>query len=374
MGRRGHGEGSITQRKDGRWMAALTLDNHKRKYFYSNTRKEVQDKLNKALYEQKQGTLATGPQQTLAAYLEKWLEYVVKLTLEPNTYQQYRSVVRYHLVPALGQIKLQKLTTAMIQALYAQKQQEGKSSRTIAIIHSVLSSALENAISWDLVTRNVAKSAKHPTVEHYEAQTLTMEQALKLLEVARGTQMDAMLLFALTTGMRRGEILSLRWEDIDFERSVVFVHRTVNRIVGQGFVEGEPKTKAGRRRILLPDVAIEALKSHKVAQEQARIKAGEKWVERGIVFSNTKGGFLSTNLVRRRFRELLKNAGLPGMRFHDLRHSAATILLGAKVQLKVVSERLGHASIATTADIYSHVLPEMQQEVVDKIDGLFKGS
>ncbi len=296
----------------------------------------------------------------------------MKLTLEPNTYQQYRSVAHYHLVPALGQIKLQKLTTAMVQAFYAQKQKDGKSSRTIAIIHSVLSSALENAISWDLVTRNVAKSAKHPTVERYEAQTLTMEQASKLLEVARGSQMDAMLLFALTTGMRRGEILSLRWADVDFERSVVFVHRTVNRIVGRGFVEGEPKTKAGRRRILLPDVSIETLRSHKVAQEQARIKAAERWVERGIVFANTIGGFLSTNLVRRRFRELLKNAGLPGIRFHDLRHSAATILFAAGVQLKVVSERLGHASIATTADIYSHVLPEMQQEVVDKIDVLFK--
>lgn len=298
--------------------------------------------------------------------------HFIHLTLEPNTYQQYRSIVRYHLVPALGQIKLQKLTTAIVQALYAQKQQEGKSSRTIAIIHAVLSSALENAISWDLISRNVAKFAKYPTVEHYEAQTLTMEQALKLLEVARGSQIEAMLLFALTTAIRRGKILSLRWEDVDFERSVVFVHRTGNRIVGQGFVEGEPKTKAGRRRIFLPDVAIQALKSHKVAQEQACIKAAEKWVERGIVFSNTIGGFLSTNLVRRRFRELLKNASLPGMRFHDLRHSAATILFVAGVQLKVVSERLGHASIATTADIYSHVLPEMQQEVVDKIDGLFK--
>jgi integrase len=127
-----------------------------------------------------------------------------------------------------------------------------------------------------------------------------------------------------------------------------------------------------QRRIMLPDVAIETLRSHKVAQEQARIKVGEKWVERGIVFTNTIGGFLSSNILRQLFHDLLKSAGLPDMRFHDLRHSAATILLGAKVQLKVVSERLGHASIATTADIYSHVLPEMQQEVVDKIDDVFK--
>jgi len=123
---------------------------------------------------------------------------------------------------------------------------------------------------------------------------------------------------------------------------------------------------------MLPDVAIEMLKSHKVAQEQACIKAGEKWIEQGIVFSNTIGGFLSSNILRFLFHDLLKDAGLPDMRFHDLRHSAATILRGARVQLKIVSERLGHASIATTADIYSHVLPEMQQEVADKIDGLFK--
>ncbi len=369
---RGHGEGSIYQRKDGRWAAAITLDNHKRKTFYGDTRREVQEKLKTALHEQQQGMLAAGPQQTLGAYLEKWLEQVVKLTLEPNTYQQYRSIVRCHLVPAFGQIKLRKLTTEMVQVLYAQKQGEGKSARTIALIHSVLNGALENAVVWDLVSRNVAKLAKYPHLERYEAQTLTMEQALKLLEVARGSRIDALLLFALTTGMRRGEILSLRWEDIDFKRGVVFVHRNVSRITGRGFVEGEPKTKAGRRRILLPDVTREALKSHRVAQEQARIKAGEKWIERGIVFANTIGGFLSSNILRQLFRDLLKDAGLPHMRFHDLRHSAATLLLGARVQLKVVSERLGHASIATTADIYSHVLPEMQQEVVEKIDGLFK--
>lgn len=169
-------------------------------------------------------------------------------------------------------------------------------------------------------------------------------------------------------------MLARRWEDVDFERSVVFVHRTVSRITGRGFVGGEPKTKAGRRKILLPDVAIEALKFHRVVQGQAHFKAGEKWVERGIVFSNTRGGFLSSNILRQLFRDLLKNADLPHMRFHDLRHSAATILLGARVQLKVVSEPLRHASIATTADIYSHVLPEMQQEVVEKIDGLFKQS
>ena len=161
---------------------------------------------------------------------------------------------------------------------------------------------------------------------------------------------------------------------MDFERCVVFVHRNVSRITGRGFVEGETKTKAGRRRILLPDVTIEALKSHRVAQEQAHIKAGDRWVERGIVFANSIGGFLSANILRQLFRDLLKDASLPHMRFHDLRHSAATILFAAGVQLKVVSERLGHASIATTADIYSHVLPEMQQEVVEKIDGLFKHS
>lgn len=373
MARRGHGEGSIYRRKDGRYAAAITLEDRKRKTFYGETRKEVQDKLNAALYEKKRGMLATGPQQSLGAYLERWLEQVCKLTMRPNTYKQYRSVVHHHLVPSLGYIKLQKLTPEKIQTFYAQKRGEGLAPGSIALVNSVLVSALENAVKWGLVARNVAKLVTLPHVERYEAQTLTMEQALKLLEVARGSRLKVLLLVALTTGMRRGELLALRWDDIDLEKGVLHVRRTMSYIPRMGYKEGEPKTRAGRRTIVLSSSVIAALKEHRARQEQVRIEAGEKWQDRSIVFCNIYGGFFNPAKVLVLFQKLLEDAGLPHIRFHDLRHSAATILLDARVHLKAVQELLGHSTIATTADIYSHLSSGVQQEVADKMDDLFKG-
>jgi integrase len=373
MGRRGHGEGSITQRKDGRWMAALTLDNHKRKYFYGKTRKEVQDKLNHALYEQKQATLATGPQQTLGPYLDRWLEQVVKLTKRPNTYNGYRSVVNAHLKPSLGHIKLQKLTVEQLQAFYAQKQETLK-PKTLAYIHAALSNALSNAVKWGLVGRNVASLVSLPHIERYEGQVLTVEQARKLLETAQGSRLDVLLLVALTTGMRRGELLALRWSDLDIKAGVLQVRRNVTRMTGVGYVERETKTKASRRKIILTPVVLEALKVHEEKQQQDRAKVGDRWLGLGLIFCTGNGNFLSGDWVWTAFKRLLKKAGLPDVRFHDLRHSVATLLLAAKVDLKVVSELLGHSSVAITADIYAHVLPEQQQEVVKKMNDLFGGS
>jgi len=372
MARRGHGEGSISRRKDGRYQAAITLENHKRRYFYGKTRKEVQDKLNAALHEQKQGVLATGPQQTLKVCLERWLEQVVKLTKRANTYKGYRSAVYYHLIPALGHIRLQKLTIGHLQAFYAERAGKLKPA-TLAHINAALSGALEDALKQGFVGRNVAKLVELPSVERYEGQVLTVEQARKLLEVARGSRLDAVLLVALTTGMRRGELVALHWSDVDLEKGVLQVRYTLSRVRGMGYVEGEPKTKKGRRKILLPSVVVEALREHKTRQGQARVKMGDRWKEYGLVFCNMYGSFFNPDHVWYLFKKLLKAAGLPSVRFHDLRHSAATVLLAAGVPLKVVSELLGHSSVAITVDIYAHVLPEMQQEAVKRMDDLYGG-
>ncbi len=372
MARRGHGEGSIYRRKDGRYAAAITLENRKRKTFYGKTRKEVQDKLNAALHEHKQGMLATGPQQLLKVYLEQWLEQVYKPSVKPNSYKHYRAVIRTHLVPALGHISVQKLTAAKVQAFYTQKLNEGAKPRTVIAIHAVLHRALEDAVKWSLIPRNVTKLVSLPHAERYEAQTLTVEQASKLLETARGSRVEALLLVAITTGMRRGELLALHWDDVDLENGVLYVRRTMSKIVGYGYKESEPKTRTGRRKVVLPGVAIEALKEHRLRQEQARLEAGEKWHERGIVFSNKYGGFFDPDRLLLIFDKVLREAGLPHMRFHDLRHSAATILLTSGVHPKVVQERLGHSTIAMTLDVYSHVLPSIQQEAADKIDEMFK--
>ncbi len=374
MGHRGHGEGSVYKRKDGRWVASITLEHRKRKYFYGDTRREVQEKLKIALHEQQQGTLATGPQQLFRAYIEQWLEEVYKPSVKLLSYQQYRSAVKNHLIPGLGHLPIQKITAAKIQAFYAEKLNNGLAPRTITFIHAVLHSALENAVKWGLVSRNVAKLVSLPRTQRYEAKTLTAEEAKKLIETAQESRIEVLLVVAVTTGMRRGELLALHWDDVDFEQGVVYVHRTVNRVTGHGFKETEPKTKSSRRRIVLPDIAVEALKEHRLHQDQIRVKAGEKWYEQGIIFCNRHGRFLNPERVVALFHRLLADAGLPDMRFHDLRHSAATILLVAGVHPKVVQERMGHSSIAMTMDIYSHVLPSMQQEVADKIDDMFSHS
>jgi integrase len=370
MARRGHGEGSIYRRNDGRWTAAITLDNHKRKTFYGKTRKEVQDKLNAALHEQKQGALATGPNQTLKNHLERWVEQICKLTMRPNTYKAYRSAVNCHLIPSLGHIKLQRLTVEHVQAFFAEKQERLK-PRTLRVIQSALNGALDTAVKWGLVARNVARLVDLPSAERYEGQVLTEDQARRLLEVARGSRLDALLLVALTTGMRRGELTALRWSDLDFEMGLLQVRRNLARMPGVGYVEREPKTKSGRRKIMLSGIVLEALREHEKLQQQARLKMGEKWREHGLIFSNMHGGFFNPDSVWLFFKKLLKEADLPDVRFHDLRHSVATILLAAKIDLKVVSELLGHSSIAITADIYGHVLPERQREIINKMDDLF---
>jgi len=369
--RRGHGEGSIYQRKDGRWVASLSLENRQRKYFYGETRREVQEKLKVALREQQQGTLVTASQQTVKQFLERWVESY-KPTVRLRTYVQARSVVYRHLIPALGHVSLQKLTPEMIRGMYRQKLDEGKKPATVRAIHSMLHRALEEAVKDGLVARNVASLVKAPRIEKGEKQVLNADQAKQLLEVVRGSSLDALLVLALATGMRRGELLALRWNDIDLERGTLVVRHTVSRIAGYGLVEGEPKTRAGRRRIVLPVVVVEALRRHQAGQEQMRVVAGDSWQEKGIVFADKDGGFLDPDSVVRRYKRLLKRVGLPRLCFHDLRHSAATILLAADVHPKKVQELLGHSSISMTLDLYSHVIPSMQQDVADKMDDLLR--
>src|SRR2546425_5701627 len=241
MTRQRHGDGSVFQRKDGRWVFQMVLENGKKKPYYFKTEKEALKARRKLLYEKEQGTLAAGPQQTLGVYLEKWLEQVCKLTMRPNTYKAYRSAVNSHLIPSLGHMKLQRLTGEHLQAFFAERQERLK-PRSLRLIQSALNSALDDAVKWGLVARNVGKLVDLPHAERYEGQALTEDQARRLLEAARGSRLDVLLLVALTTGMRRGELMALRWSDLDFESAVLQVRRNLARMPGVGYVEREPKT------------------------------------------------------------------------------------------------------------------------------------
>ncbi len=291
--RRGHGEGSIYYREgEKRWVASFVLENGKRKYLTGKTQKEALEKLRKAQREYEQGMLATGTRQTVKQYLEYWLEDVHKSRIRLSTYVEYRLMLDKHILPALGQMQLQRLTSEQVEALYARKREEGLSPGSIRNIHTVLHKALEHAVRRSCVARNVCDSVELPRYSRGEARILTKEQAKLLLEQARGHQMEAILTLAVTTGMRRGELLGLHWQDIDFERGSLQVRRTMNRISGHGLRETEPKTAQSRRNIVLPQFVVEVLKEHRARQREECLQAGDAWKDHDLVFSTRRGGFL----------------------------------------------------------------------------------
>lgn len=371
MARRGHGEGSIYHRKDGRWAATITLENHKRKTIYGHSRKEVQEQLKIALREQQQGTLVTAPQQTVAQYLKQWLENR-QATVRIRTYERYEQLVRLHLVPTIGRIPLQKLTPQHVQSLYTQKIKGGLSRTTVNTLHAMLHKALEDALRWNLVARNVCDAVSPPQPDRYEIQPLNKEQAQQLLAAAHGHPLEALIVLALATGMRRGELLALKWQDLDFSTRTLQVRRIYTRTAGNRYIEAEPKTEKSRRSIALPALVVDLLLQHREKQSQVKQQAGEAWQEHDLVFCTSLGTPLNPSKVVDRYKALLKRAGLPDIRFHDLRHSAASILLGMGIHPKVVQELLGHHQISMTMDIYSHVMPTMQKDAMDKWDDEFE--
>jgi integrase len=373
MTRRGNGDGSVYRRQsDGKWVAYLRV-NGKKKYIYDDTQTGVTKKLRAAQRDLEQGELATGPNQTVKQYLEYWLE-VRRSTVKASTYVSNRSYLNNRVIPVIGHIKLQKLTGDHIQSLYAQLLKDGLLPNTIRLIHTMLFTASKDAVKWKRMSRNPCKDATPPRQEDHTMAFLTHEQAKNLMEAASATPLECLITLAITTGMRRGEILALRWSDIDWQKMTVTVRHTVSYIrVGDkhAFFETEPKTASSNRTISLPQFVIHALKSHRSNQLQVRLKAGDQWNEKNIVFSTKRGDFYNIATLQRQFGNLLVKAGLPHMRFHDLRHSAATILLSMGVNIKVIQELLGHSNVGITLRVYSHVLPTMHREAMEGLQTLY---
>jgi integrase len=361
------GEGTVFRRKDGRWVCEITLENHSRKQYYCKTEKEALEKRRLVLNELAQGVLPTGPQQTVKQFLEYWLEDVYKESVRLTTYRNCCILVRKHLIPGLGHVKLQKLTAQHVQSYYAKKLKEGTTASRIRNIHSALHTALEHARRMKLTSMNVCNDVELPRQRQAEKRPLTPDQARLLLQKVKEHRLEGLLTLALATGMREGELLGLRWSDVDLDNGRLCISRTLTYMTGHGFVEGEPKTTRGKRNIILPRFVVETLGRHHVSQLEKRLLAGSAWVDRDLVFPDEDGDFLVPVTLLRRFRRLLKEVGLPCIRFHDLRHSSATLLLGMGVPAKVVQELLGHSTISITMDVYSHVLPSMQRDAMEKM-------
>ncbi len=369
---RGHNEGSVYyDATTERWVAAITTDTVKRKKFYAKTQKEAIRKRNEALRELEKGTLPTGTQQKFGPFLENWIEEVHKSQVRLSTYVKYKKLIRSYIIPSLGNIWLQKLTPQHVQHLYSEMGQKGLSSKTINSTHGVLHVALKHALRWNLVSRNVCDLVTPPRIVKHAMTPLTVEQARSLLEGVNKHRLKVLLTLAVVSGMRRGELVGLRWSDIDFEQKYLMVLRTVDYIPHYGYVVGEPKSAAGKRKIQLPLFLVDLLKQHLVEQNQRRLEVGEKWENLDQVFPDLHGGYFNPTYLDKMFSKLLQEIGVPHMRLHDLRHSAATILLSLGVNAKVIQELLGHSDIVITLGIYGHVLPTMQQEVVEKWDNVF---
>ena len=366
--RRGNGEGSIYKRADGRWAAALTLEGGKRRTLYGKTRQQVAKGLTAALRDREAGLPVTPERQTVEKFLAHWLE-AVKPTIRRSTFVRYEEYIRLHTIPIIGGLRLPRLTPQHLQDLYAQKLSEGLSPTSVRHLHTVLHRALKQALRWDLVVKNVSEAVDPPRRARPEYQALAPEQVRQFLRAAHEDRLEALYVLAVTTGMRRGEILGLHWRDVSFDQGVLQVRYTLQ----QGGVLGEPKTAKGRRQIDLPLLSVEALQRHRIQQLKDRMEAGASWVDSDFVFTNAVGKYIDPdNLRHRSFGPLLRRAGLPQIRFHDLRHTAATLLLSLDTKPKIVQELLGHSQIGVTMDVYSHILPTMQREAMNNLDKLLR--
>jgi integrase len=369
--KRGNGEGTIHRRKNGGgWCAqytVYTVKGRKRKTLYGKTRAEVAARLSKALSDREGGLIFDAGGLKLREYMSRWLEDSVKDTVRNTTYDRYEQISRTHVVPMLGDVKLKALSPTHVRGLYKEKL-SALSPRTVQYIHVTLHKALKQAVSDGLIPRNVTEAVKPPQVRQEEIRPLTPEQVKVLLDAASGDRLEALYVLAVHTGLRQGELLGLKWDDIDVEAGTLQVRRALITARG-GPRLAAPKTKSSRRRVSLTRIAAEALKDHLERQLEDIDRVGSLWEENGLVFASETGTPLDRrDLTSRRFKPLLKRAGLPRFRFHDLRHTCATLLLTQNVNPKVVSEMLGHSSIAITLDTYSHVLPNMQDSAARALE------
>jgi integrase len=350
-------------------VAAVSLSGGKRKYLYAKTRAEASRKLNEALRAWEKNLPLANNQQTLGSFLEEWLE-AKKPGLEPGSYVQYSGLIRKHILPALGKIALAKLTPQQVERFYAAKLATLSPNTVLGIHNGVLYPALDKATRWGLVARNVAALVDLPKGERATRKVFTRAEARALLEAIRGDKLEAFYVLAVTTGMRQGELLGLRWRDLDLERGIVNVVQNWKRDY-TGRKMGKPKSRSGERQIVLTRRASEALGRHRAVQAEERLRVGPTWQDHDLVFPSGVGTALNPAYVRdKRYYPLLKRAGLPRIVFHELRHSQATFLMELGAPLPVLARILGHSSVRITGDIYTHVTEHAQREAMNALDRL----
>lgn len=366
--RRGKGEGSLFQRKDGTWVAEITNgydDKGKRKTItrYGRTKREAQDKLTIVKTELLHGTLCEPQRLTVAQYLEQWVEG--RISLHKTTLVDYKGVIRNHLNPHLGGIKLDKLTPMHVQRMLNEMKRNGASQQILKKTYTILHGALAQAARWRIVPRNVCAEVEKPKAENKTFVCFNAEEAKRFLETAKSERLYALYLMAIATGLRQGELFALRWSNIDEQAKCITVTHTLIEIGGR-LELGEPKSDKSRRIVALPDWAVEELKAHRDRMTAEGLTT--EWV-----FCDTDGKPLRKSNVRRRsYIPLVKRAEVPLIRFHDLRHTSATLMVESGTGAKVVSDRMGHSTIGMTMGTYVHVSRSLDQEAADRLGALLR--
>ncbi|MBX3114554.1 MAG: site-specific integrase [Fimbriimonadaceae bacterium] len=370
--KRSNGEGSIFQRADGRWVAKISLGydtvNHRRlrKVVYGTTKAEVRKKLTELQRKHDQGVTVNTRSQSVAQFLNHWLNDVAKQKVRDTTYRSYEQIIRNHLIPGLGTYTLEKLTPQVIQSFLNAKAETGIS---VEHLRRVLRAALNQAMKWELIVRNPATLVTTPNKQTFEFEYLTPEQARKLITAVSNTKHEALFTVAIAVGLRISEALGLRWSDIDLEAGTLRVKYQLSRI-GGGIKLVEPKTARARRTIPLPAFAIDSLRRHRVKQLEMRIFNSDLWQEGDFVFTSSVGTPAEIRNVRRTLAKILKENDLPKLRFHDLRHTCATLLLAQGTDARTIMEILGHSQIGLTLNTYAHVMPTLQRDAADRMDAV----
>lgn len=352
------------------------------------TKREVQEEIDRIRAEYSQGTYVRPNKMTVKEFLEMWLErYPIK---SPTTRESYEMLVREHFIPELGHIRLQELSPMHLQEYYKNRlergrvnarngQPEGLSPTTVLYHHRVLSRALTMAWRWRLVAQNVAKLVEPPKKRKYRPTIWTPEEAVRFLEVIAQHRLFALYVTAMLSGLRRGEIFGLKWSDVDLERRILHVRREMLMIkTGEGrprrpVLSDELKSDTSHRTVAMSETLTRALLTHKEEQEEEKRVLGSRYMDEGLVFCRPDGGrYHLESISRTQFNKLQEQAGVPRIRFHDLRHTHASWMLANGVHPKVVSERLGHSSITITMDTYSHVIPGVDREAAEGLDVLLE--
>ena len=360
--KRGNGEGSLFERRDrrgaSRWAASLAYRG-KRYVEYAPSKSEARTELNKLIQKRDAGKLGGDRTITVDAFLEKWLDSSVKSYARKTTIKLYKGMVKKHIKPRIGSIRLERLAPADVQNLMSEMETAGASGAVRHKVYNIVHAALGQALKWDMVTRNVSDGVRRPRVTRKDIETLTAAQAKAFLKAAASDRLFALYVLAIHTGMRQGELLALQWSDVDLKKKVLSVRHTLSPA---GRTLEDTKTPGSVRRIELTNKAVRTLKKH---QEKM---LGEGLRASPFVFCDTEGGPINKdNLMHRSFGPILTAAELAPVTFHALRHTCASLLLSQGANVKQIQELLGHSSSRVTLDVYAHLMPTIQREAIDKL-------